>query len=53
MIQKLDSLLDRLSDMTDVEQKELEASYLQYREEEVKGLRDAPFEFDIPEKLKN
>ena len=53
MIQKLDDLLVRLSNMTPAEKKDLEDSYAKYRKEESRGLYTCPFELDIPDKLKN
>jgi len=53
MLQKLDELLNRLENMTEAEHKELEGSYIQYREEEARGLYAIPFDLDIPEKLKH
>jgi len=53
MLQKLDELLNRLENMTEAEHKELDDSYIQYREEEARGLYDIPFDLDIPEKLKH
>ena len=53
MLQKLDNLLVRLSNMTPTEKKDLQDSYAKYREEESRGLYECPFELDIPDKLKN
>lgn len=53
MVQKLDELLNRLENMTEAEHKELDDSYIQYREEEARGLYDIPFDLDILDKLKH
>lgn len=53
MAKKLDELLNRLKNMTEAEKKELEDSYIQYREEEARGLYDIPFDLDIPDRLKH
>lgn len=53
MVQKLEELLTRLENMTEEEHKELDATYIQYREEEASRLYDTPFDLDIPDKLKH
>lgn len=53
MAKKLDELLNRLENMTEEEHKELDAAYIQYREEEARGLYDIPFDLDIPDRLKH